>query len=214
MGWALGDGREHGDDPAWDARGAEALYGLLEQQVVPGFYDREANGLPPAWCTRMRRSMAELTPRYSSNRAVREYTERYYLPAAQAYRLRSAERGASGQRLVAWRRQLDRQWPGVRFDGVQAGAQDGSHAFEVRVQLNGLAPSAVEVTLYAEGLAGAPPSCVAMEHAQTEAGPPETAVYRAVVPASRPSGDYTARITPRGEGLSVTLECPRILWQR
>ena len=46
VGWALGDGKEHDDDPAWDAVEAEALYALLEQEVIPEFYDRDENGIP------------------------------------------------------------------------------------------------------------------------------------------------------------------------
>ena len=86
VGWALGDGQEHGDDPAWDAAEAEALYDLLEREVIPEFYTRDEQGIPTAWVARMRESMARLTPHFSTNRAVREYTEQHYLPAASAYR--------------------------------------------------------------------------------------------------------------------------------
>ena len=86
VGWALGDGQEHGDDPAWDAAEAEALYDLLEREVIPEFYRRDEYGIPTAWVARMRESMAQLTPRFSANRTVREYTEQHYLPAAAAYR--------------------------------------------------------------------------------------------------------------------------------
>ena len=97
VGWALGDGREHGDDPAWDAVEADALYDLLEREVIPEFYTRDESGIPTAWVKRMRESMARLTPRFSANRAVREYTEQHYLPAAAAYRLRIANKGAIGK---------------------------------------------------------------------------------------------------------------------
>ena len=97
VGWALGDGKEHGDDPAWDAAEAEALYDLLEREVIPEFYTRDENGIPTAWVARMRESMARLTPRFSANRTVREYTEQHYLPAAAAYRERAAEQRRSGQ---------------------------------------------------------------------------------------------------------------------
>ncbi|MEO8332656.1 MAG: alpha-glucan family phosphorylase, partial [Gallionella sp.] len=80
VGWALGDGQEHGDDPAWDAAEAGALYDLLEREVIPEFYTRDEQGIPVAWVQRMRESMAQLTPHYSANRAVREYTEQHYLP--------------------------------------------------------------------------------------------------------------------------------------
>jgi starch phosphorylase len=79
VGWALGDGQEHGDDPTWDAVEAEALYELLEHQVIAEFYTRNDQGIPSAWVTRMRESMARLTPRFSTNRSVSEYTEKYYI---------------------------------------------------------------------------------------------------------------------------------------
>ena len=75
VGWALGDGQEHGDDPAWDAVEAEALYDLLEREVIPEFYTRNKQGIPTAWVARMRESMARLTPQFSANRAVREYID-------------------------------------------------------------------------------------------------------------------------------------------
>jgi len=74
VGWALGDGQEHGDDPAWDAVEADALYDLLEWEVIPEFYTRDKSGIPTAWVKRMRESMAQLTPQFSANRTVREYT--------------------------------------------------------------------------------------------------------------------------------------------
>ncbi len=80
-GWALGDGLEHGDGPDRDAIEAEALYNLLEHEVIPEFYNRDENNIPRAWVARMRESMARLTPQFSSKRAVREYTGQYYLPA-------------------------------------------------------------------------------------------------------------------------------------
>ena len=75
VGWALGGGQEHGDDPAWDAVEAEALYDLLEYEVIPEFYDLNEQGIPAAWVARMRESMARLTTQFLANRAVREYTE-------------------------------------------------------------------------------------------------------------------------------------------
>jgi len=100
VGWALGDGREHGDDPAWDAAEADALYDLLEREVVPEFYARDASGIPAAWLERMRESMARLTPCFSGSRTVREYAEEHYLPAAAACRARAAKNGAIGRKIV------------------------------------------------------------------------------------------------------------------
>ena len=115
VGWALGDGHEHGDDPSWDATEAEALYDLLEGELIPEFYQRGPNGLPTAWIARIRESMARLTPYFSANRSVREYTNRYYVPAAAAYRQRAADNGAAGQEVAAWKGTLDQHWPSIRF---------------------------------------------------------------------------------------------------
>ncbi len=79
VGWAIGDRREHDDDPAWDAAEAETLYGLLEREVIPEFYTRDERGIPRGWVARMRESMARLTPLFSTNRVVRQYTEEHYL---------------------------------------------------------------------------------------------------------------------------------------
>ncbi len=85
VGWALGDGKEHGDDPSIDAIEAEQLYNILEKEVVPEFYNRNEKGIPSRWISRMRESMAQLTPRFSADRTVREYTEQHYLPAAKSF---------------------------------------------------------------------------------------------------------------------------------
>src|SRR5260370_39162955 len=73
VGWALGDGREHGDDPAWDAIESGALYDLLERQQIPSFYDRDVAGNPTACVTRMGLSVAEMTPSFASDLIVGGY---------------------------------------------------------------------------------------------------------------------------------------------
>ena len=88
---------------AWDAAEAEALYERLEREVIPEFYTRNEKGIPTAWIARMRESMARLTPRFSANRAVCEYTEQHYLPAAIACQARVANKGAVGKQMVDWR---------------------------------------------------------------------------------------------------------------
>jgi starch phosphorylase len=118
VGWALGDGQEHGDDLAWDAVEAAALYDLLEREVIPEFYTRDAQGISTAWVARMRESMAHLTPHFSTNRTVREYAEQYYLPAAAAYCARAAEHGALGQQVVQWQQTRAQYWTTLRFGDV------------------------------------------------------------------------------------------------
>ena len=157
VGWALGDGREHGDDPAWDADEADALYDLLEREVIPEFYARDEQGIPKAWLARMRESMGLLTPRFSANRTVREYTEQHYLPAATAYQLRIANKGAIGRQIVDWQQSLEQKWAALHFGELTVATDVERHIFAVEVYLNDLDPNAVRVELYAEGVNGGAP---------------------------------------------------------
>ena len=214
VGWALGDGQEHGDDPAWDAVEAEALYDRLEREVVPEFYARNEQGIPTAWVARMRESMARLTPQFSANRTVREYTEQHYLPAATAYHLRIANKAMIGRQMVDWRHTLEQKWAALRFGEMQVETLDGQHVFDVQVHLDGLDPKAVRVELYADGVNGGSPVRQEMKLVRQLAGASGGHVYRAAVSASRPLMDYTARLIPHYDGAAVPLEAARILWQR
>ena len=119
VGWALGDGQEHGDDPDWDAAEAAALYSILENEVIPTFYTRNADGLPTEWLVKMRESMATLTAQFSANRAVRQYTNECYLPRAAAYEARRVNHNALGIRLTNWRRILEKEWHSLSFGDLQ-----------------------------------------------------------------------------------------------
>jgi len=214
VGWALGDGKEHGDDPFWDAVEAEALYALLEREVIPEFYSRDRNGIPLAWVARIRESMARLTPRFSSNRTVRQYTEHYYIPAAVAYRERAADKGAAGVQVVNWLHTLERKWANLRFGEAKVATNGRQHVFEVQVYLNGLEPDAVRVELYAEGVNGGDPVRKEMTRGSKLVGAENGYMYSAQVQATRPATDFTARVIPHCMGIAVPLEAAQILWQR
>ena len=212
VGWALGDGQNHGDDPGYDAIEAIALYTLLEQEVIPEFYNRDDNGIPTAWVARMRESMAWLTPRFSANRTVREYTEYYYLPAALAYRERASDNGAMGMQVVNWRRMLEQNWSSLRFGEMKVTSEEEKYVFEVQVYLNGLDPNSVRVELYADGVNGGEPFMQEMMHEQ-EPADTNTYIYKAHVPSKRQTTDYTTRVIPYFAGIEIPLEEAHILWQ-
>ena len=214
VGWALGDGQEHGDDPGWDAVEANALYDLLEREVIPDFYTRDKSGIPLAWVARMRESMARLTPGFSADRTVREYTDRHYLPAATAYHDRAANKGAVAKQMLAWQQDVDRKWGSLRFGGRHVETTADHHVFEVEIFPNDLGKNAARVELYADAINGGDPVRQEMKWERLLPGAPEGCVYHATVPAARAPGDYTARAMPQSDGLSVPLEDPRILWQR
>ena len=132
VGWALGDGQEHGDDPAWDAVEADALYDLLEREVIPEFYTRDESGIPTAWVKRMRESMARLTPRFSANRTVREYTEQHYLPAAPPTVSALPTKAQSAGKWSIGSTRLDQKWAALRFGDMKVETNADHHVFEVR----------------------------------------------------------------------------------
>jgi starch phosphorylase len=209
VGWALGDGQEHGDDPAWDAAEADRLYTLLEENVIPDFYRRDEAGLPAAWVAKMRESMARLTPEFSSNRAVREYTENYYLPAAAGFLARSADGGKVGSEVVNWRSQVAGHWPRLRFGDLKVESKENQHFFYVQAYLDELDPNAVQLELYAEG----EPVHV-MTRGELLAGSMNAFGFTATVASDRPAGDFTPRIVPHHAAAAVPLEAQQILWYR
>jgi hypothetical protein len=204
----VGDGQEHGDDPAWDAAEAEALYDLLEREVIPSFIP-ETRGHSHRLGARMRESMARLTPRFSANRAVREYTEQHYLPAAAAYRSRAANKGAMGRQMVDWQHSLEQKWATLRFGEVKVETKGKQHVFEVQVYLNDLDPKAVRVELYADGVNGGAPVRQEMKLVRPTGrrvgrlrlqrgcvcGPPASGLYGASDTALRRRCDPTGRRT-------------------
>jgi len=214
VGWALGDGHEHDNDPAWDAVEADALYDLLEREVIPEFYTRDDQGIPSAWVARMRASMAQLAPRFCANRTVCEYTEQYYLPAASNYLARAVDKGAIGVDMVNWQHALKQKWAGLRFGEMKLETDGEQHVFEVQIYLDDLDPEDVQIELYANGADGSAPERVEMKCLRKLVGAINGYAYRASVPASRPASDYTARLIPHRDGVSIPLEDAHILWQR
>jgi glycogen phosphorylase len=189
------------------------LYTLLEREVIPQFYARDEKGIPSQWVQRIRESMARLTPLFSANRAVREYTERYYLPAASAYQRRVADKAEASLRIVDWQHELERNWANLRFGPIKTDTRDGLHIFEAQVYLGEFNTDHVAVELYAEGVDGG-----AAFRLRAKRGAPLVGsrgfTYSAAVPSTRPATDYSLRIIPDHPEATVPLEAAHILWQR
>ena len=158
--------------------------------------------------------MTRLTPRFSANRSVREYTEQHYLPSATAYHLRMANKGAIGKQMVDWRHSLEQKWAALHFGESKVETRGDQHIFTVEVYLNDLDSNAVRVELYADGVKGGTPVRQEMKRVRPLAGASGGTVYSAVASAARPPADYTARVIPHCGGVAVPLEAARILWQR
>jgi len=209
VGWAIGDGREHGEDPSWDAAEARLLYDLLEGEVRSAFYDRDSTGIPSRWVARMRESMARLTPLFSANRMVREYAVQYHLPAGEDCRVRSANRGAAGEKLEERIASLSRSWGELRFESARSKREGDAHLFEVQLHLGGVDPGDIRVELFAEARDGE--ASLRLPMMETEARPGS---YTARVRSDRPADDYTARVVVSGDRGMLPLESLPPVWQR
>jgi starch phosphorylase len=213
VGWQVGNGRED-SGPGRDYDEGRAVLELLEEQVIPEFYTRDAEGIPRAWVARVRASMTKLTPLFNSDRMVRDYTEGAYLPAATEYRRRAADGGAVARALEEWHTHVHASWHAVRFGEVRYRTDQERTHFEVQVYLGELKPDAVSLQLFAAAVPDHPAERVPMTLRGPIRGATAGYVYVAELPAGRPPGDYTPRIQPvLPEGL-LALEDGYIFWQR
>ena len=213
IGWAIGDGNEHVDETIWDEKEAEQLYSLLEQKVVPEYYNRNEKGIPTAWISRIRESMAQLTPRFSADRSVREYTEQHYLPAANAYLQRTANNGEKGKQIIDTIRGIEQKWDSLHFGEVKIETIENQHIFEVQIYFNDINPDNVQIELFSNGINGAAPVIQIMNRGKKLDGDYNGYQYNASVVATRSAYDFTARAIPIVPSVSVPLEIHRILWE-
>jgi glycogen phosphorylase len=212
VGWAIGDGREHDSDPAWDAADANTLYERIEREVVPAFYARDERGIPLAWVAKMRASMTRLTPRFSTNRVVRQYTEEHYLSAAADFAKRAANQSSAAADLLKWQTAVANHWSGLRFGSATVERQGTDYVFQVQAFLDDLDPESVRVELYAEPANGEPPVRQVMDRTERLVGSANGFLYTVRIPASRPASDYTPRLVPYHSEAILPLEAPQIRW--
>jgi starch phosphorylase len=214
VGWAIGDGKDRGNDPAWDAAEADALYSLLEAEIIPAYYNTNEQGIPHEWLARIRESMARLTPAFSANRAVRQYAEEHYIPLRSAYCARAEDGGRGAAGLLEWEREMAAKWPSLRFGPVTIARRDGSYSYSLRLDLGGIDPADVRVEIYAEGRNSEQPVRATMSLGRAVPEAPGTFLYSGVVPGDRPADDYTPRAIPWRDGVLLPLELPLIAWQK
>ena len=220
FGWAIGRGENYSDQNYQDKVEAEALYDLLERDVVPTFYDRESDELPRRWIARMKAAIGNLCYFFNTHRMVREYTERFYLPAAKHHAQFTAEGIARAKALAAWKAKVQGSWADVTVVAVASSSatelQIGQQAKgQAQVKLENLAPEDVLVELYA-GLVDAhgeiaQPEIIAMQALAERQG--ENFIFAATT-APHHSGlhGYTVRIRPRHPDLATEFIPGLIVW--
>ncbi len=159
VGWAIGRGEEYTDGEG-DSIEAEELYDLLEREVVPLFFQRDARDrLPRAWIKRMKGAISKLVPEFNTARMVREYAERFYVPSIRLSHEMMNDNLTGAQKLTAWKQRVRTAWPLVEIKELTTSSptelQVGEALrVEASVQLGQLTPNDVAVELYHGPTAG------------------------------------------------------------
>jgi glycogen phosphorylase len=220
-GWRIGSGEEFSDQHYQDEVESNALYDLIEREIVPEFYTRGADGLPRAWIRRMKRSMSTNVAVFNTNRMVREYTEVSYLPSYRRVHALSDNDFAGARRLAAWRRKVAEHWREVRVEEVTPPPAEPlrvGDALDVRarVHLGSLSQDDIEVQLYHGTLDSfgdiATPSATLLRPIAPP-GSNGSAVFGASVPCAA-SGQYgfSVRVLPRSPDLANPFEPGLVTW--
>ncbi len=221
VGWAIGSGESYEDLDYQNTVESQALYDLLEKEVVPMFYDRGPDGLPRAWIAMMKRAMRALAPIYNTNRLVREYCERFYLPAMQRAGELSEQELSAARSLADWKRWLAGQFSQLRVESVHDNMDGVSHVgqpvrVEATVVLGPVKPNDVAVQLYHGRLD--PDGQLQRGQAvdMSPLGEPDhegRVRYAAEMPCETSGlAGYTVRILPRHQGMPDAREMGLIRW--
>ncbi len=151
-GWAIGAGEDYDDSDNQDEVESKGLYDVLENSVIPLFYDRSSDGLPRNWIAMMKASMKKLGPQFSTNRMVKEYTEKFYMSANTNWNKLSEDKFARTKELVAWKNYIKSHWDEVKIVKAVREQKETQVGVEINVQaevvLGGLKPEDVVVQIY------------------------------------------------------------------
>jgi glycogen phosphorylase len=221
-GWAIGRGEEYTDETAQDEIESNALYDLLEKEIVPLFYTRGADDLPRQWINKMKGAMRAIGPEFNTNRMVREYTERMYLPALDRYNDLTSNSYARAKQIAVWKQHLRESWPELKIvevtvDNHKTLKVGESVTIRASVNLGHLKPEDVSVELFYGALnAGGEienPKVALMKPAEN----PKGTVYEFVgVNKLVMSGrlGHTVRILPHHPDLDNPLKLGLVLWAK
>lgn len=200
-GWAIPSADSAGDGAERDKLEAQSMYDLIEHQVAPRFYDRDAAGLPLRWLKSIRHTLATLSPELSANRMVAEYVQRLYAPAAEAERVITSDGFQPARDLAAWKERVIGAWKGVHVTHVESGGVDAVPQvgdelhLRARIDLGALTADDVAVQV-AYGRARVGDRLDDVQYADLTAG--DDGVYTGTVPLSRAgSFGYTVRVVPQ-----------------
>ncbi|MEO7020367.1 MAG: alpha-glucan phosphorylase, partial [Ktedonobacteraceae bacterium] len=150
-GWAIGEEREYHDQNAQDEADSLALYALLENEIVPAYFERGKDGLPHRWLALMREAIRTCAPAFSMRRMVKEYTTRFYVPEIQQSMQVEEKRYEKARVLAAWKSKVLQAWPNLEVyaDGQRDGQLSLGEGITVRVWIKAprLTPNDLNVEL-------------------------------------------------------------------
>ncbi|MDD3827013.1 MAG: alpha-glucan family phosphorylase [Anaerolineae bacterium] len=223
-GWAIGHGEDYEQDQAeyQDRVEADALYNLLEKEIVPLFYERGSDGLPRGWIARMKAAMRNHAGVFNTNRMVRDYTELCYLPSAERSQRMVGEDMQHAKALASWKEHVRKEWGNVRIERTwteQAGSQELQVGDQLQVlaevYLGALKPTDVAVQLYygpvdGEGIivnGRTIPTLIAQSR-----GKGRFVFAGAITCQTSGRHGYALRIVPAHEDLGTAFEMGLVLW--
>ncbi|MET1044220.1 MAG: alpha-glucan family phosphorylase [Microbacteriaceae bacterium] len=205
-GWAIPSADTATDAAERDALEAESMYDLIEHQIAPRFYDRNAWGVPERWMSAIRHTLSTLSPVLSADRMVREYVTALYQPAALAARAMRGDHYRPARELASWKARVTAAWPEVAVTHVESGGVDATpqvgDVLQVRafVTLGPLRPEDVKVEiLYGPTRDEERLSNVTRQELELIADVPgqTSAIFAGTIPLERAgSFGYNARVVP------------------
>jgi starch phosphorylase len=211
IGWSIGKGETYDNPEYQDQVEADALYDLLERDVVPTFYDREVDRTPRRWIERMKASIRTLAHFVNTHRMVSDYTREFYLKANEHFRALDADGAARARGLAAWVGRVRQSWPQVRIESVENGGAAeltvGTRiSARARIRLGALTPEDVLVELYLGRLSAAAEITEAAITPMKTSGSAGDGIYTFEAAASCAKAGlhgYTVRVRPCHPDLGV-----------
>lgn len=220
LGWAIGDRDTAPDNTYQNWIDSRSLYQVIEQEIAPRFYHRVDGGMPKAWIDMMKRSIAELTPRFSTGRMVKDYATKFYFPAAKAYLYAESDNLSHAKEAIEWRDRVKAAWKQVRVVGVSApcsrvNAIGAQICVKADVSLGPLSPDEVNVQAlvgqigHNGDLIDAKPQDLALT-----ASKDGVHTFEGHFTCDRPGHmGYTIRVMPKHPHVFVPHELPLVAWE-
>ena len=221
LGWAIGKGEEYDDHQLQDEIESNALYDILEQEVVPLFYRISPNGIPRQWVHYMKESLKNLCPEYSTNRMTYDYTEKFYLSSHFNFSGMIKDDCALAKETARWKKKIMESWGKTRIIEVDSANGNGynvndEYSVRVKSNLGGLSPEDVVVEVYYghidESMTIIDGTTVELQYEETNTE--NHSIFSGIIPLTE-SGllGFSARIRPKYEKFSTPIEPGWITWE-